>query len=176
MEHLVITVSGGKRPAIANELTRIAALSKCNVVDCKMATLGQEFTASMLLSGNWNAIVKMESGLEALEHEQGVQITRQRTQSLPYSKDYLPYVIYVVARDQHAMLHHITDFFVEQGMDITELYQESRPARKTGTMIMFVTLYINIPLETSIADLRERFIVFCDSYNLDGVMEGEKGM
>lgn len=176
MECLVVTVLGENSTGIADKLTHAAAQSKCNIIDCKMFVLGNEFTAHLLVGGNWNAIAKMESNLDLLEKKEELQILKQRTKSIAYPKDILPYIVYVVAKDQQGMLNKLSSFFAEQQINITELICETRPARKSGAMIMSLTMCINIPIEFNIADLRERFIIFCDSYNLDGVMEAEKGI
>lgn len=176
MEHLVVTVLGENQTGIADILTEIVASNNCNIIDCKMVTLGDEFTANFLIAGNWNAIAKIESTLDSLEKSKGLQVSKQRTKVTPYPKDVLPYIVYVVAKDQQAMLHKVSHFFAELQINITELYLETRPARKSGAMIMSLSMFINIPIESNIADLREKFIVFCDSYNLDGVMEAEKGL
>lgn len=176
MEHLIITVMGQDRLDIANKLTEMAATSRCNIVDCKMFTMGEEFTATMHLSGTWNAIAKAETLLNHLEKKLKVQAMRQRTKIISYPKDVLPYIIYITAKDQLGILHKVSSFFAEENIPITEFHSEARPARKSGTPIMSLAMYINVPIEGNISDLRERFAVFCDSYNLDGIMEAEKGL
>lgn len=176
MEHLIISVLGENQVGIANKLTEVAANSRCNIVDCKMQVLGQEFTANIHLSGTWNAIAKAESLLDVLEKQMKLHTLRQRTKVVNYPKDVLPYIVYVIAKDQVGLMHKVSHFFAEEVIAITELYSEMRPARKSGVQIMSLTMYINVPADENIADLRERFIVFCDNYNLDGIMEAEKGL
>lgn len=176
MEHLIISVLGENQIGIADKITEVAAASRCNIIDCKMLTMEHEFTANIHLSGSWDAIAKAESLLDSLEKKFKVQTLRQRTKTLHYPKDMIPYIIYATAKDQLGILHKVSNFFAEQNIGITELYAETRPARKSGVQIMSLTMYINVPVDENIADLRERFIVFCDGYNLDGIMEAEKGI
>jgi len=176
MEHLIISILGENRIGVANKLTEIAANSHCNIVDCKMMVLGQEFTANMHLSGTWNAIAKAETLFDTVEKQMKLRSLRQRTKVTNYPKDVLPYIVYVIAKDQVGLMNKVSYFFADENIAITELYSEMRPARKSGAQIMSLTMYVNVPIEESIADLRERFILFCDSYNLDGIMEAEKGL
>lgn len=176
MEHLIVTVLGQDRLGIADKLTEIAASSHCNIVDCKMFTMGEEFTANMHLSGTWNAVAKAENLLDHLEKQTKIQTLRARSKIVSYPKDMLPYTIYITAKDQVGMSHKISNFFAEENISITEFYSESRPARKSGAQIMSLAMYINVSVEVNISDLRERFAIFCDNYNLDGVMEAEKGL
>jgi glycine cleavage system transcriptional repressor len=176
MEHLIISVLGENQVGVADKLTEIAANSCCNIVDCKMMVLGQEFTAILHLSGTWNAIAKAESLLDILEKQMKFHSLRQRTTISNYPKDVLPYIVYVIAKDQMGLMHKVSRFFAEEGIAITELYSEMRPARKFGAQIMSLTMYVNVPADENIADFRERFILFCDHYNIDGIMEAEKGL
>ncbi len=176
MEHMIITVIGQDQLGIADKLTEIAATSHCNIVDCKMFTMGEEFTANMHISGTWNAVAKAESLLDNLEKQLKIQTLRQRTKMIGYPKDMLPYIVYITAKDQVGMLHKISNFFAEESILISEFYSETRPARKSGAQIMSLAMYISVSVEINIADLRERFAIFCDNYNLDGMMEAEKGL
>lgn len=176
MEHMIITVIGQDRLGIADKLTEIAANSRCNIVDCKMFTMGEEFTANMHISGTWNAVAKAESLLDHLEKSLKIQTLRQRTKIVPYPKDMLPYIVYITAKDQMGVLHKISNFFAAEGILITEFYSETRAARKSGAQIVSLAMYVNVSVEINIADLRERFAVFCDNYNFDGMMEAEKGI
>lgn len=176
MEHLIISILGENEAGIADKLTEVAANSHCNIVDCKMTIFGQEFTANLHLSGTWNAIAKAESMLDALERQMKFHSLKQRTKLVNYPKDVLPYIVYITARDQIGLLHSITHFFAEEEIPITELYSEMRPARKSGIQIISLTMTINVPEHENLADLRERFALFCDSYNIDGVLEAEKGL
>ncbi len=176
MEHLIITVLGENEIGIADKLTEIAASSQCNIIDCRMNVFGNEFTANMHLSGSWSQVAKAETLLDNLARHDKIQCLRHRTEVTPYPKDVLPYIVLITAKDQPGLAHKVSAFFAEECIAISELYAEIRPARKSGVQIMSLTLYLNIPAEENIADLRERFIVFCDCYNLDGIMEAEKGM
>lgn len=176
MEHLIISILGENQVGIADKLAEIAANAHCNIVDCKMLVMGQEFTANIHLSGTWNAIAKAEALLDTLEKQMKFHSLRQRTKVPNYPKDVLPYIVYVTAKDQVGLLHKVSHFFSEEVIAISELYSEMRPARKSGVQIMSLTMYVNVPADENIADLRERFILFCDHYNIDGIMEAEKGL
>ena len=65
--HLVITATGADRPGIVDEFARVVADCGCNIGDSRMAVLGSEFAMVVLLSGNWNAIAKLEHNLRRLE-------------------------------------------------------------------------------------------------------------
>jgi len=176
MEYLAINILSENKVGIAEILNNLAANSLCNIVDCKMTTLGEEISSNILISGNWNEIAKLESCLDTLQKDLNISILKQRTKAPAYPDNLLPYNVYITSKDEPKILYEIVNFFKLEHVEITELVAESRPAKKTGTPIMSLIMSINISVSENIADLRERFIVFCDSFNLDGVMEAEKGL
>ncbi|CAN5256335.1 glycine cleavage system protein R [soil metagenome] len=175
MENLVIAVLGNPTAGSINELTKLASSCECNVIESRMMVLGSKFTANMHLAGNWNAIAKFETLLPVLEKKLDVRIVAQRTSLENQLLDQLPYVAYIIALSQPIVLHEVTSFFADQGIDIRELYSESYTTKHTQAIMLSITLTVNVPTTIAIADLRERFQIFCDRCNYDGVMEPDKG-
>lgn len=174
LKYLAISVLGAERPGLANELAKLAASSGCHIVNSHVSTLGGEFIANLLLSGTWSAIAKMEANLPMIEQKLGLNIIMRRTE-LPVPKDeVLPYSIFLVAMDKPGIIYKITQFFDEQQININELNTESYNARQSKTVMLTVTMRISIPTSMHIAELRERFILFCDDLNIDAIMEPER--
>lgn len=61
IHHLVITAVGSDRPGICNRLTQVVTHSGGNIVDSRIALFGKEFTLIMLVSGETNAITRIET-------------------------------------------------------------------------------------------------------------------
>lgn len=175
MENLIIAILGSPSVGSINELTKLASNCECNVVESRMMMLGEKFTANVHLSGTWNAIAKFETLLPNLEKKLGIRVLAQRTNLEPHISDQLPYVAYVIAASQPGVLYEVTRFFADQGIDIRELYSESYTTKHTQAVMLSITLTVNVPTTIAIADLRERFQLFCDRCNYDGVMEPDKG-
>lgn len=174
MEYIVISALGEYQPHLAYELTRLGSNCECNVVNCKITKFGTEFIANLMFAGSWNAIAKLETQLSQLEKKLHVHIISKRTNVKEYANDTVPYVAYIIAKDKPDVLFQVTNFFNEQGIPIEDLYAEIFAIRQTGAKMINLSLTINLSLDLPIGDFRERFILFCDGYNFDGMLEIEK--
>lgn len=114
----VVTAIGTDRPGIVNEVTRHISGCGCNIVDSRLGIFGNEFTFIMLLSGDWNSMMKLEISLPLRSLEWDLITMMKRTdrhQSLQYdvraSADLL-------IRDESGIVSQCTQFFSEHGWNI----------------------------------------------------------
>lgn len=173
--HLVITAVGNDKPGIVNELTKQILESGCNIQDSRMTILGGEFAIILLLAGNWNAIAKAEDSLPRVAEQLGLGLTCKRTESRIKQTNLLSYHVDVLAIDQPGIVHQVAEFFSSRGVNIESLNSDTYNAAHTGTPMFALTMTINIPANHSIAQLREQFLDFCDTVNIDGIMEPVRG-
>lgn len=171
---LVLSALGHDRPGIVDRLSKAVLDNECNIVDSRMTVLGGEFAILMLLSGNWNAIAKMESSIQALEKQLELTIISRRTGSGSHDLRLLPYSVNVVALDHPGIVHQIANFFSVQNINIRDLYTDTYFAPHTGTPMFSLSMTVDVPANIHIATLREQFLIFCDELNLDGVLEPAK--
>lgn len=174
MEHLVVTVLGSDKAGIANEVFKLVANCKCNLVDGRVSTMGAEFTSTLLLSGTWNALAKLEAGLPAFEKKYDVKTLTRRTQARTPQPEKYPYSSYIVAPDQPSVIHKITQFLIDQKINIHDLYFTSYKAPITEAPLLGISLSFSLVADQLIADFREQFIVFCDDNNFDAALEPQK--
>jgi glycine cleavage system transcriptional repressor len=174
MKHLVLIVLGALRAGSINELIKLIAHYECHIVDSRISALGQEFAANILVAGNWNAIAKLESNLPLLETKLGLNILHRNTQLNEPNPKLLPYSIYITAQDSPDAVYKITQFLTHEKLAINSLYTNSYIAPYTEAPMINLTISISIPMSVHIADLRERFMLFCDDLNLDVIMEPQK--
>ncbi len=174
-QYLVISALGQDRPGIVKNLTQPISDSSANILDSRMTILGGEFAILMMVEGSWDTIAKLESQLPSLEHRLGLTIVSRRTDSQQPQLNAIPYQVNVVALDHPGIVNQLAEFFSTRGINIQDLYTDSYNAAHTGTPMFTATLVVNIPGDVSIARLREEFFDFCDSLNLDGILEPAKG-
>ena len=168
---LVITAVGNDRPGIVNELTKHILDNDCNVTDSRMSILGGEFALILMISGNWNSIAKIEDALPRLGEKLGMSITAKRTEPRAQHGNLLNYHVDVLAIDQPGIVHQVTQFFSNNEINIESLSTDSYNAAHTGTPMFAISMTVNIPVNQSIAQIREQFLDFCDALNMDGMME-----
>ena len=66
-------------------------------------------------------------------------------------------------------------FFSDKNINIEDMTTSSYAAAHTGTPMFSVRMNIGIPADIHIAALRDEFMDFCDSMNIDAVLEPIKG-
>lgn len=169
--YLVITALGEDKPGIVDKLTETVSSCSCNVVDSRMTVLGGEFAVILMASGKWNELTKLEDALQALRDPLELTITCKRTEPNKPAKDLMPYSVEVISIDHPGIVYELAHFFSSRNINIQELNTTSYAAAHTGTPMFALHITANIPAETRVAPLRDEFLDFCESQNMDATIE-----
>jgi glycine cleavage system transcriptional repressor len=169
--YLVISALGNDRPGIVDELSATILSEECNIADSRMTVLGGEFAIMLMVEGNWNTLTKLEDSVPDLEKKLGLTIIAKRTGDKTSGSAILPYGVEVVALDHPGIVHHLASFFSKRNINIEDMVTSSYAAAHTGTQMFSVQMTVGIPSSEHISTLRDEFMEFCDSMNLDAVLE-----
>ncbi len=169
--YLVLSALGKDRPGIVNELSKAILDCGGNIEDSRMTVLGGEFALLMLVSGQWNAIAKLESRLKVLQQKLELTIVARHTEPRAARGGMVPYIVDVVSMDHPGIVHDVSEFFSRRGINIEELSTWTYPAAHTGTPMFSLSMTISVPAELNIGQLRGEFTSFCDDLNLDATLE-----
>ena len=172
--YLVITALGKDRPGIVGRISETVLDSGCNIVDSRMTVLGGEFAVILMVSGKWNELAKLEDALPALGTRLDLIITSKRTEASRPSEDLLPYTVEVITVDQPGIVYRLASFFSSRDINIQELNTVRYAAAHTGTPMFAMSMTANIPAKVQISALREAFLDFCDTHNMDATLEPSK--
>ncbi|BAU46874.1 glycine cleavage system protein R [Sulfurifustis variabilis] len=170
-KHIVICALGTDRPGILRDLVKSIADLGCSVADSRVTVLGNEFVLTLLATGTWNAVAKLESQVPTIGKRLELDITARRTEARTPRQDMLPYVVDVAALDQPGILFDIADFFASRDINIDELSTWTYAANNTGAPMISISMNVSIPADLHIGRLRDDFTDFCDSLNLDATLE-----
>ena len=168
---LVISALGKDRPGIVDQLSKTVLDHGCNIADSRMTVLGGEFAILLMIEGNWNTLTKLEDSIPALQQQLALTIIAKRTEERRQGGDLLPYGVDVVSLDHPGIVHHLASFFSRRKINIEDMVTNSYAAAHTGTPMFAVHMTVGIPSNVHIATLRDEFMEFCDSMNLDAVLE-----
>lgn len=171
---LVITALGEDKPGIIDKLTETVADCNCNVIDSRMSVLGGEFAIMLMVSGKWNELTKLEDALDSVSDSLGLTTTCKRTEPGKLATDLMPYSVEVISIDQPGIVHELARFFSSRHINIQELNTTQYSAAHTGTPMFAMQLTANIPASMHIAALRDEFLDFCETQNMDATMEPMK--
>jgi glycine cleavage system transcriptional repressor len=167
---LVISSIGTDKPGIVNELAKACSTNQCNIIDSRMTVLGGEFAVIMMVSGENDAIAKLEAALPSLSDSLGLTTTIKHTQQRD-SEPAMSYSVDVVALDNPGIVHEIAQYFSSQQINIDDLQTGTYSAPHTGTQMFNLAMTIRLAADTRIASLRDEFMDFCDELNLDASIE-----
>lgn len=172
---LAITVLGEDRPDLIVEITRAIKDCKCTILESRMTELGHEFAGHLLVEGNWNHIVRLESAFEVLANRFALKINVLRGREPEDREDStLPYAIDIFATDQINSIHELSAFLTGRNIKILDLSTSRYPAPFSGTPLFLAHMVVKIPTEMRIVSLRDEFLDFCDQQNLDAILEPVK--
>ncbi len=173
-QHLAVSAVGSDRTGIVHELSRVITECGGSISESRMANLGSEFAMLLLVSGNWHSLAKLETELKKLGETAGLTVSVKRTEPRGARTDMVPYSIDVVCLDQTGIVTGLSGFFSSRAIDIAELSTRVYAAAHTGASMFSVQMIVNVPTRIHLAQLREEFMDFCDSLNLDAIMEPVK--
>jgi glycine cleavage system transcriptional repressor len=173
-QHLAVSAIGSDRTGMVHELTRIISDCGGNIAESRMSTLGSEFAMLLLVSGNWHALARIESELSRLAEGGALSVHLKRTEPKSARTDMLPYSIDIVSLDQSGIVAGLSGFFSTRGIDISEVSTRGYAAAHTGAPMFAVQMIVQVPAKLQVAQLREEFMDFCDSLNLDAILEPVK--
>lgn len=171
---LVVSAMGADRPGLVHELTRIVTDCGGSIAESRMASLGAEFAMVLLVNGNWAALARLETELKRRADDLGLTLQLKRTEARSARKDQLPYSIDIVSLDQTGIVSGLAGFCAARQIDISEVATRCYAAAHTGAPMFAVQMIVNVPAKLHVSQLREEFMDYCDSMNLDAILEPVK--
>jgi glycine cleavage system transcriptional repressor len=173
-QFLAISALGKDRPGLAHDFVRTIADCGASISESRMLPLGGELAMQVLASGNWHAVARVESELTRFAETGGLALQLRRTEPRALREEYIPYSIDVIGPDQSGIVAGIAGFLTARHIEIAEVASRTYAASQTGAAMFTVQMMINVPVKLAIAQLREDFMEYCDSKNLDAILEPVK--
>lgn len=170
-KHLCLVALGANRDRLAADFVNAIARRGCNITDCRITPLGSHFAASLMLSGNWSAMAKMESALPGIAEGLGLTIQYQHGHPNGSAREYRPYSAEIIAAQQPRLLGVLLDFFDSQGVQIVEVSAQDYNSGLTGADMCTVHLALHVPLSQHPQLLRDSFMDLCDELQADGLLD-----
>ena len=175
-QQLVISALGEYQPNLMKDISKVLQDCGANIMDCRMELLGSEASISIMVSGSWDTIAKLEDILDKVGTELGMEfICRRTTKRIPEQKK-IPYNIEILSTNESHIISKLTRFLSENEVNICDFYTNTFHSPHSDQSLLSIHMTVNIPSNNSISILRSEFLDFCDRYNLDGIMEPVKNL
>ena len=167
-KHLIITLTGPDRIGFVESVTKLLVPHGANVERSRMARLGGEFAMLMLVSVQEETFAPMREAVIGLQDE-GYQVTTRETEPEDAAKyaGWLPYEIEVNGADHEGIIHNITRYLADQGIDIETLSTGTVHAPMSGTPLFTMNALVLAPSKLSLVELRAELEAVGDRLNVD---------
>ncbi len=168
---LAFTAIGPEREGQVSELVRTILDRGCEIVECRLVHLGASFTASLVVSGNWSTLGRLETALPTLAERLSLKLHFHRTEDSTPQTALRPYSVEVVAPRRTDLLNHLLAFFDGQEVRVREVMTQEYASGYTGAEMCNVHLVVHVPVDQHPQALRDAFMDLCDELNADGMFD-----
>lgn len=151
---LVLTVVGPDRPGLVETLSRTLGTYGGNWLDSRMARLADRFAGIAVVTLPEASLDQVTSALADLA-EQGLRVTIEAAEPLPFAADERSVLLAVTGQDRPGVLHEITDLLAAQAVSIEALDTRVTSASWSGEAIFTATALLRLPPTLSAEALRE---------------------
>jgi glycine cleavage system transcriptional repressor len=142
----VLTVTGPDRIGIVERVTGLLFEQGGNVETSRMARLGGEFAILMLVTMPDKQTGGLEASLEPLT-AMGYKVTTTATDraSTSHRPGWLPYRIEVEGADDEGIIHEVSRYLAERGINIESVESETTAAPVSGSPLFSMNALVVAP-------------------------------
>lgn len=168
--YAVITAIGTDRIGIVDELSGIITDAGANIEESKMALLGGDFAAMMLVSLDAKVYEALGAACARTETRLALKIGIKPTDASSALLRGRPYSLEAVSLDGQGIVHAVSSVLRKFDINIEELETRTEGAPLTGAPLFRLKASVLIGPEISIAALRHSFEELHAAQDLDIVL------
>jgi glycine cleavage system transcriptional repressor len=152
---LLVTATGEDRPGIVARLTELFVKHGANLEESRMALLGGEFAAIMLVSLPEAKIAPLNHTLAALSSE-SIVVTTKATKPIDPERfrGYVPCRLTVSGADHEGIVHTVSSYLLSRSINIQDMESDVVYAPITGTPLFAMKATVQVPPAIAVSDLR----------------------
>jgi len=163
----VFTAIGPDRVGIVDDLSGLVVSHGGNIEESKMAILGGEFAAVMLVSMAPAALANLSSEMASLQDQLGLRLELKPTRRQESTATGRPYILETVSLDTPGIVHAVTAILKTYGINIEELETATQPAPWTGAPMFRMRATLILAPSVSVAKLKADLAVLESERDLD---------
>ncbi len=172
-QHLVVTAIGADRTGIVSKLARLVTDCNCNIVDSRMAILGNEFTFIMLLAGDLSAISRIEHLLPGLGLELDLLTMTKRTSGHRMQPVSAHYVLEYKGPDKVGTLGAISSLLAHHQVYIGALRTQTATDPQSGLAQHLSEMTVELPEGAEPDLIRQQVMALLNQLQLTGRFEAQ---
>jgi glycine cleavage system transcriptional repressor len=174
MQHILFTLIGTENDALMLTISNYCQQAGVTIKQLHHMQIQGHDCVIGHLAGQWNAMAKLEQSLQQFAQHHELVLDWQRTDTTPFPSGHIPYCAYITCAPSPDNLHKIWQFFTEQQITITACDLTEHRYQHTNTLVQQCVVNLLIPIDFSLGNIRESFMVFCDENNFDAFIEPQR--
>jgi glycine cleavage system transcriptional repressor len=163
---LVITAVGPDRPGLASEFSGHVHAAGANLADSRMVNLRGQFALLALALGPAEVLENVKRRLREAAPAMGLSVEFAGAPKTP-PRGGVPFRLKTYSMDQPGIVHKITNYLREQGVNVEELVTRLESAPFMGTPVFTMEIVMLLPQTIAVKDLRRSLEELGDTLNCD---------
>lgn len=163
----VFTAIGPDRVGIVDDVSGLVVAHGGNIEESKMAVLGGEFAAVMLVSIPQERMGLFDHALPTRQQELGLRLELKPTRKQKAMASGRPYLLETVSLDTPGIVHAVTAVIKAHGINIEELETSTQPAPWTGAPMFQMRATLILGPEVSVSRLKTDLSQLAAEHDLD---------
>ncbi|HVH44844.1 MAG TPA: ACT domain-containing protein [Labilithrix sp.] len=167
---LVVTAVGPDRPGIASDFTGHVHAAGANLADTRMVNLRGKFALIALVEGTADVLEAVKQRLNEAAPSIGLRIefsSPTAKEGTLAQREGVPFRLKTYSMDQPGIVHRITSYLREHGVNVEELVTRLESAPFMGTPVFTMEILMLVPKTVSVKQLRHALEELGDSLNCD---------
>jgi glycine cleavage system transcriptional repressor len=168
---LVVTAVGPDRPGIASDFTGVVHAAGANLADTRMVNLRGQFAFIALVEGTAEVLEDVKARLRDAAPRIDLRIDfsspAPKERGASSQREGVPFRLKTYSMDQPGIVHRITSYLREQGVNVEELITRLESAPFMGTPVFTMEILMLVPKTVSVKNLRNALEELGDTLNCD---------
>lgn len=166
-KQLVFTALGRDRPGVLEEITRLIVRFDGNVEASRLQRLGGDFALLMFVTAPEDRIEDLRRSLEEL-HFVKFDVQTRLSEAAEQPEDAGATVaITVLGADHLGIIHQVTRYLAQQGINVDTMSTEVTAAPMSGTPLFSMSAVVRVPAKLAVEDLREALDFIGEELSVD---------
>jgi len=154
-KQLVLTASGRDRVGIVEELTELLLRYEGNVESSRMVRLGGDFAVLLFVTAPEDTVEDLRKALSEVHFARFDIQTRLSEVAEAEDTSAVACAITVLGADHMGIIHQISRYLANQGINVETLTTEVVAAPMSGTPLFTMSAVVKVPPQLEVEDLRE---------------------
>jgi glycine cleavage system transcriptional repressor len=163
---ILLTAAGEDQTGIVERITRKILENNGNVEQSRMARLGGEFAALVLVAVDTSSVDKLKEAVASIASER-LSITSRTLPDRAAKGGVVPYTLQVRGADHEGIIHEFCRLLAESGVNIAEMETSVSNSPISGTPMFAMEATLEIPSSTPLKELRQLLNDLADRVMVD---------